>query len=88
MFVKSKYKIINTDKKFITFCKIVDHYNKINKNIFSTIEKIKNVRSKNNINWMNILEIAFKNDPDETSLIFKNIQSSDVKITKLSRKLI
>ena len=88
MFIKSKYKIIETGKQFITFCKIVENQNKKNKDIFSTIEEIKKVRSKNNINWMNILEIAFKNDPTETSSIFKNIQTSDVKITKLSKKLI
>ena len=88
MFINSKYKKIDSDNKFITFCKILEHQNKKNKNIFSTIEEIKKVRSKNNINWMNILEIAFKNDPTGTSSIFKNIQTSDVKITKLSKKLI
>ena len=88
MFIKSKYKKISSDKNFISFCKIIDHQNKFFEGILSTIEKIKNVRSKNNVNWMNILEIAFKNDPYGTSLIFKNIQSSDVKISKLSKKLI
>ena len=27
------------------------------------INKIQKVRSKNNINWMNILKLAYKNDP-------------------------
>jgi hypothetical protein len=86
-FIKSRYKIINNSKKFITFCKITDSYKEINDNIFSIIERIKNVRSNNNINWMDILKIAFKNDPIETSLIFKKIQSSDARITKLSKQL-
>ena len=29
------------------------------------IDKIEQIRSKNNINWMNILRLAFKYAPDE-----------------------
>ena len=87
MFIKSKYKKINSNRNFISFCKIINQQNKAFENMLSTIEKIKNIRSKNNVNWMNILEIAFKNDPQEASLIFKNIQSSDRKISKLSKNL-
>ena len=32
------------------------------KNYSKTIDKIEKIRSKNNVNWMNILRLAFKLD--------------------------
>ena len=36
------------------------------------INKIQKIRGKNNINWMNILRLAFKYAPKEASAIMKN----------------
>ena len=33
------------------------------KKYLKIIDQIEKVRTKNNVNWMNILRIAFKNDP-------------------------
>lgn len=52
------------------------------------IDQIQNTRSVNNINWMNILKIAIKNNPDETIKVMKKINSKDKKITKLLNKLL
>ena len=51
------------------------------------IDAIQQVRNKNNVNWMDILRIAFKYAPEETREVFKKITDSDDEIGKLSRKL-
>lgn len=51
------------------------------------IDAIQQVRNKNNVNWMDILRIAFKYAPEETREVFKKITGSDDEIGKLSRKL-
>ena len=40
------------------------------KNYLETINKIELIRKNNNVNWMDILKIAFKNSPKQTSKIF------------------
>ena len=46
------------------------------------IKEIEKIRKENNVNWMNILEIAFKKSPDEAAKIFKNINKTDNQIVK------
>ena len=55
-------------------------YNKI-------IDKIELIRSKNNVNWMDILRLAFNTSPEKARTIFQNINSDDKKINTLSKKL-
>ena len=50
-------------------------------------DKIENIRGTNNINWMNILRIAFTYSPVETKKIIKKINSQDLRISNLFRKL-
>ena len=52
------------------------------------IDKIESIRGKNNYNWMNILRLAYKKSPRETSLIMSKIYKDDMKISKLVKKLI
>ena len=47
------------------------------------INKIEKVRSKNNINWMNVLRVALKHAPDETIKLMKNINAKDKRISNL-----
>ena len=51
------------------------------------IDAIEKVRSKNNINWMNILRLAFKHSPDEARVIVGKINEDDGKISALLKKL-
>ena len=55
-------------------------YNKI-------IDQIQKIRSKNNVNWMNILKLAFKLDPQSAAKIMKKINYDDKKISNLLNKL-
>ena len=58
-----------------------------NNNYLKIIKQIEKIRSKNNVNWMNILRLAFKLDPKNASKIMKKINYDDKKITKLLNDL-
>ena len=51
------------------------------------ISKIQGVRTRNNINWMNILRIAMIHSPTQTKKLLKKINSQDNKISILVKKL-
>ena len=53
----------------------------------NTINKIEKVRSKNNVNWMDILRIAFKYAPVEASKLMQKVNKEDKKISQLLKKL-
>ena len=57
------------------------------KNYLKILSKIEKIRSKNNVNWMNILRLAFKLDPKSAAKIMKKINYDDKKIAKLLNKL-
>ena len=56
-------------------------------NYLQIISKIEKIRSKNNVNWMNILRLAFKLDSQSTIKIMKKINYDDKKISNLLNKL-
>ena len=59
---------------------------KPNKNL-KLINRIQKIRSKNNVNWMNILRLAFKHDAKNASKIMSKIYFDDQKISLLVKKL-
>lgn len=60
---------------------------KNNLNNQKIIDKIEKIRSKNNVNWMDILRLAFKHDPKNASKIIKKINADDKRISSLIKKL-
>ena len=50
------------------------------------IDKIENIRKKNNTNWMDLLRVSFKTNPVKTAKIMSKIYSDDIKISKLVKK--
>ena len=60
---------------------------KNSKYYLSVIKSIENIRKKNNVNWMNLLRLAFKKSPKEVALIMSKIYSDDAKISALVKKL-
>ena len=60
--------------------------NLYNKNI-ALINKIQKIRSKNNVNWMNLLKLSFKHDPKNAAKIMSNVFNDDKKISSLIKKL-
>jgi len=53
------------------------------KKYLNIIKKIEKVRSKNNVNWMDVLRLALKHAPDKTIKLMKNINKKDKKISNL-----
>ena len=45
------------------------------------IDQIEKRRSKNNVNWMDILRLAFNLDPESASKIMRKINHDDKKIS-------
>tara|TARA_A100000164_G_C21182398_1_gene441158 strand:- start:80 stop:283 length:204 start_codon:yes stop_codon:yes gene_type:complete len=60
--------------------KDADYYNKI-------IDQIEKARSKNNVNWMNLVRLSFSLDYKKTSKILAQIYKDDQKISNLAKKL-
>jgi hypothetical protein len=60
---------------------------KKSKNYLKIISKIENIRKNNNVNWMNILRIAFENNPRGTAKIMSKIYLDDKRIGMLVKKL-
>lgn len=51
------------------------------------IDQIEKQRSTNNLNWMNLLRVAFKYSPSETKIIVKKIQENDLRIFEFFKQL-
>ena len=51
------------------------------------IDQIEKVRTKNNVNWMDVLRIAFKNDPEAAKKCLRKINLQDQQISRLASKL-
>tara|TARA_B100000242_G_C42894630_1_gene414961 strand:+ start:225 stop:422 length:198 start_codon:yes stop_codon:yes gene_type:complete len=52
------------------------------------INQIQNIRKKNNINWMDMLRLAFKHDPKNASKIMLSIYREDQRVSKIVKKLV
>lgn len=59
---------------------------KLNKKL-DLIDQIEEVRSRNNVNWMDILRVAFIHAPEEAAQIMGRINQDDGEISKLLKKL-
>ena len=58
----------------------IKHYLKI-------IDEIELVRTQNNVNWMDVLRLAFIHAPDEAKKLMKKINEEDNRISELFNKL-
>ena len=51
----------------------MENNNKEIKKYLEIIDEIEKVRTRNNVNWMDVLRLAFKNAPDEAKKLMKKI---------------
>ena len=51
------------------------------------IDEIEKIRKKNNVNWMDILRLAFRNSPGEARKLMLKINTEDDRISELLKKL-
>ena len=62
----------------------------MNKNIeyyLKIIDEVEKVRTKNNVNWMDVLRLAFIHAPEESKKLMKKINQEDNRISELFEKL-
>jgi len=52
------------------------------------IDEIEKVRTKNNVNWMDILRLAFIHAPEDAKELMRKINTSDDEISDLLKKLL
>ena len=51
------------------------------------IDEVQQVRKKNNVNWMDILRLAFKHAPDDARKLMGKVNEYDNRISKLLTEL-
>ena len=51
------------------------------------INEIEKIRTKNNVNWMDVVRLAFIHAPDEAKKLMKKINEEDNKISELFEEL-
>ena len=51
------------------------------------IEEIEDTRARNNVNWMDILRIAFTHAPEDAKEVMRKINGEDSKVAALLLKL-
>ena len=56
-------------------------------NKLKLIDEIEKIRTANNVNWMDLLRLAFTKAPEETKLLIRKINTGDNKISTLFAKL-
>ena len=93
IFNNAGYKKIGRKKNYSIYNKILEgdmkkkNTNHSHEYYLKIIDDIQSIRSKNNINWMDLLRIAFKHDPKQASIVMSKIYKDDQKISKLAKKL-
>ena len=56
-------------------------------NSLKIINNIQKIRSKNNVNWMDILRLAFKHAPEEARVLMGRVNEYDGRISALLKEL-
>ena len=51
------------------------------------IDEIEKIRTRNNVNWMDLLRLAFKESPTEAKTLVRKINKDDQKISEIFTKL-
>ena len=51
------------------------------------IDEVENIRTKNNVNWMDILRLAFKYAPEEARTLMGRVNEYDGRISALLTEL-
>jgi hypothetical protein len=61
--------------------------NKKIKYYLKIIDEVEKVRTKNNVNWMDVLRLAFIHAPEESKKLMKKINQEDNRVSELFKKL-
>ena len=83
-FNKNGYSIIS-EKPIYTLYKVINK--KENQKNNYIIDQIQQIRKKNNVNWMDILRLAFKHAPNDARKLIIKVNEHDSEISKLVEQL-
>ena len=72
------------NNKLLTYKKIQKMTKRTDLEIIDEVEK---VRTKNNVNWMDILRLAFKHAPNDARKLMGKVNEHDGKISQLLKEL-
>jgi hypothetical protein len=61
--------------------------NKKIENYLKIIDAIEKVRTRNNVNWMDILRLSIRHAPDDAIDLLKKVNNEDERISELFKKL-
>ena len=64
-----------------------DKYNNKIEHYLKIIDEVETVRTKNNVNWMDVLRLAFIHAPEESKKLMKKINQEDNRVSELFEKL-
>jgi len=70
-----------------TLAKIDQSYGDRHKRDMELVDEIQAVRTRNNVNWMDLLRIALTHAPDEAKAVLRTINSDDRTISELFKEL-
>ena len=65
----------------------MEEKNKQVKHYLNIIDEIEKIRTGNNVNWMDILRLAFTHAPEEAKELMNKIDHEDNRISVLIKKL-
>ena len=51
------------------------------------IDEVEKIRAGNNVNWMDLLRLAFRVAPEEAKLLVRRINADDKRISEMFSKL-
>lgn len=84
MVEKNGFRLIPTDLNDLP---LLFYKNQKNRTDLEIIDEIQSIRSKNNVNWMDILRLAFKHAPEESRALMLRVNEQDGKISDLLKEL-
>jgi len=56
-------------------------------NYLKVIDEIEEVRTRNNVNWMDVLRLAFIHAPEKAKELMRKIDTEDNRVSDLVKKL-
>ena len=65
----------------------MEEKNKSIEDYLEIIDEIEKVRTTNNVNWMDLLRLAFTHAPEEAKILVGKINIEDDRISELFKKL-
>ena len=81
---RNGFKLHGRDDQFLIYKKVMREKKRTDLEIIDEVQKI---RAKNNVNWMDILRLAFKHAPEDARKLMGTVNEYDGRISALLKEL-